>query len=129
MNINEQIDYWIELSDEDIVVAESNFVNKHYLWFLFICHLSVEKMLKGLFVLNKNEIPPKIHDLVKLTKLSALNVPENDLRFLNELNRFNIEGRYPEYKNNLKKVATNELTLEKLNKTKEILIWLKSQKI
>lgn len=81
MNINEQIDYWIELSDEDIVVTESNFVNKHYLWCLFICHLSVEKMLKGLFVLNKNEIPPKIHDLVKLTKLLALNVPENDLRF------------------------------------------------
>lgn len=126
MNISEQIQYWFELSDDDIIVAESIFQSKHYLWCLFICHLSVEKTLKGLYVQNCLEMPPKIHDLVKLAKSSKLEISEVDLRFLNELNRFNIEGRYPEYKNNLKTIADLEYTSNKLIKTKEILKWLKS---
>lgn len=126
MNISEQIQYWFELSDDDIIVAESIFQSKHYLWCLFICHLSVEKILKGLYVQNCLELPPKIHDLVKLAKSSKLEISEVDLRFLNELNRFNIEGRYPEYKNNLKTIADLEYTSNKLIKTKEILKWLKS---
>lgn len=126
MNISEQIQYWFELSDDDIIVAESIFQSKHYLWCLFICHLSVEKTLKGLYVQNCLEMPPKIHDLVKLAKSSKLEISEVDLRFLNELNRFNIEGRYPEYKNNLKAIADLEYTSNKLIKTKEILKWLKS---
>jgi HEPN domain-containing protein len=128
MNINEQINYWFDLVDEDIIVAESNFNNKHFSWCLFICHLAVEKSLKGLFVQNLAETPPKVHDLVKLAKMAGLSISDNDLRFLNQMNRFNIEARYPEYKNNIKEIATSKFTLEKLNKTKEIIQWLKSLK-
>lgn len=128
MDIQEQIDYWFDLADEDIIVAETNFTNKHYLWTLFICHLALEKSLKGLYVQFVVETPPKLHDLVKLAKSAKLSFTDDDLRFLNEMNRFNIEARYPEYKNNLKEIATLEFTQKKFIKSKEILQWLKSQK-
>lgn len=50
MEIQEQIDYWFDLADEDMIVAESNFNNRHFLWCLFLCHLALEKTLKVLFV-------------------------------------------------------------------------------
>lgn len=128
MNLKDQIDYWFELAKEDLLVADSNCRSKHFLWCLFICHLAIEKALKGLYVQFVHETPPNIHDLVKLAKAVDLNISENDLRFLNEMNRFNIDARYPEYKNNLKQIATNEFTLIKFNKTKEMVLWLISLK-
>jgi hypothetical protein len=31
MNINEQIEYWFDLAEEDIIIAESNFKQGHFL--------------------------------------------------------------------------------------------------
>ena len=47
MTIEEQVQYWFDLAEEDLFVAESNFKNEHYLWCLFLCHLTLEKALKG----------------------------------------------------------------------------------
>ncbi len=60
--------------------------------------------------------------------MSSIAISEDELRFFNEMNRFNIEAMYPEYKNQIKKVATAEFTEEKLNKTKKVYRWLKSLK-
>jgi len=72
------------------------------------------------------EIPPKVHDLVKIAKSININISEDYLRFFNEMNRFNIEARYPEYKNKMQLIADEEFALHKLTKTKEVLQWLKS---
>ena len=82
MTIKEQIDYWFDLADEDMIVAESNFNNKHFLWSLFICHLAIEKSLKGLYVQFIVETPPKLHDLVKLAKSAKIPFTDIDLRTL-----------------------------------------------
>ncbi|MBM2815005.1 MAG: hypothetical protein HW421_1767 [Ignavibacteria bacterium] len=126
MTIEEQVKYWFDLADDDLIVAESNLNNNHYLWCLFICHLTIEKALKGLYVQFLNETPPKIHDLVKLANFSQLNLTDIDLRFLLEMNKFNIEASDPDYKEKIKKIATSEFTEQKLLKTKEIILWLKS---
>jgi hypothetical protein len=31
MTIQEQVEYWFDLADEDLIVAESNFKSEHYL--------------------------------------------------------------------------------------------------
>ncbi|MBX3043889.1 MAG: HEPN domain-containing protein [Candidatus Kapabacteria bacterium] len=84
--------------------------------------------MKGLYIQQCKEHPPKIHDLVKLAKSSQLEVADDNLRFMNQLNRFNIEGRYPEYKNSIKAVANYEFTYEILLKTQELIKCLKSLK-
>jgi HEPN domain-containing protein len=79
-------------------VAESLFTNGHYLHCLYFGHLILEKALKGYWVYKNKTTPPKIHDLLKLALKTSINLPESNLRFLDELNKFNIEARYPEYK-------------------------------
>ena len=43
-------------------------------------------------------MPPKIHNLVKLADLSKIDFSEEDKLFLMEVNEFNLEARYPDYK-------------------------------
>ena len=59
MTIIEQIEYWINLSDQDIPVAESLLKNQHYTWCLFIGHLVLEKILKAAYLRDNQKHPPK----------------------------------------------------------------------
>ena len=46
---------------------------------------------------------------------------------LDKINDFNIEVRYPEYKNEFYKLCTKEFAKENVNKIKELYRWIKSQ--
>jgi predicted nucleotidyltransferase len=65
MEISEQIAYWKNLADSDLEVAR-RFLQRgedlHYC--LFFCHMSLEKLIKGLVVAATKQAPPKIHDLM-----------------------------------------------------------------
>jgi len=51
MNINEKVEYWLELSDYDFETAEAMLNSQRFLYVGFMCHQSVEKMPK-LFLLR-----------------------------------------------------------------------------
>jgi HEPN domain-containing protein len=126
MTIQEHIDYWIDSAESDLIVSESLFNNGHYLWCLFLSHLILEKVLKAHFVKVNEETPPKIHDLFKLAEKSSLNLITETQEFLKFMNIFQISARYPEYKNEINKMCTQEFTAENYIKTKEIFQWLKA---
>ena len=51
-------------------------------WCLFIVHLALEKILKAIFVdRNDNNVPPKVHNLVRLAELSMIELGENQKLF------------------------------------------------
>ncbi len=88
----------------------------------------LEKLLKALFVLNNhNRLSPKTHNLNKLARLSNLNLSQEQILFLDEVNDFNLEVRYPEYKKEFYKICTKEFTDNYFSKTQEFSRWLKSQ--
>jgi hypothetical protein len=90
--------------------------------------LVLEKILKAIYVKNnQNKIPPKIHNLVRLSELAFVKLDDNKKIMLDKINDFNIETRYPEYKNEFYKTCTKEFTEENINKIKELAQWLKSQ--
>ncbi len=127
MSIEEHIEYWIESADNDLSTAESNFVTKHYDWCLFIAHLVIEKALKALYVQeNDNATPPKIHNLLRLAELSNIKLTEDQSVFFSLINKFQMEARYPEYKNELYRMATKDFTEFNLVAIKENYLWLKS---
>ncbi len=127
MTIDEHISYWVESSEYDMDSAFDIFAAKRYIWSLYVGHLALEKILKAIYVkTSNNKIPPKIHNLRKLAELSNLNLNEEQLLFLDYVNGFQLEARYAEFKNELFKLATEEFTLENLNKIKEHFLWLKS---
>ncbi len=44
------------------------FDNRRYIYAVFMCHLAIEKALKGLYAQKLNEIPPKTHNLIFLVE-------------------------------------------------------------
>lgn len=67
------VSQWIESSDKDYKTMMDLYITKNNNWALFMGHLVLEKLLKALYVKNKNEFPPMIHDLrinkIKETRL------------------------------------------------------------
>lgn len=127
MDIKQNIDYWLKSAAHDMEVAETLFQNKKNDWCLFICHLVLEKTLKAFYVRDNNDNPPLIHNLVRLEEKTKLNCTESQLQFLADVNRFNIESRYPDIKFRFQKLCTAEFTKEQFSKTKEMYQWLLSQ--
>lgn len=127
MNIKQNIDYWLKSAGHDLDVAETLFLNQKYDWCLFIGHLVIEKPLKAFYVRDKQEMPPKIHNLVRLAENTKLALDKEQLQFLAEVNRFNIEARYNDYKFKFQKLCTAEFTEEQFSKIKGMYKWLLSQ--
>jgi HEPN domain-containing protein len=95
---------------------------------LFIGHLVVEKTLKAYFIYsNDNKIPPKTHNLLKLAEAANLSLTEEQKLFLDEVNDFNLEVRYPEYRREFYKLCTKEFTENYFTKMKDFSRWLTSQ--
>ena len=128
MTQEEHIKYWLDSAEHDLETSDILYKAGKYDWALFIGHLVIEKTLKAAFVKNNdNKIPPKIHNLVRLSELSLVNVDEDKKILLDKINDFNLEVRYPAYKNEFYKICTKEFAEENLNQIKELFKWLKFQ--
>lgn len=84
----------------------------------------MEKLLKALFVKTNDAIPPKIHKLDKLAELSNLDVTEEMGKQLKLINDFNISTRYPDYKNDFRKICTKEFAEEYLSIIENVFKWI-----
>ncbi len=104
------VSYWVESSKQDFKVSEELFGMENYNYALFFLHLSLEKLLKGIFVTKKKLVAPPIHDLEKIVKEIGLTVTSQDKKNLTEISSFNIKARYDDYKLKFYKKATKEYT-------------------
>ncbi len=128
MNVEEHVNYWLESAEHDLGAAEQLFLSAKYDWCLFIGHLVIEKTLKATFAYNNdNKIPPKTHNLLKLAELANLMLTEDQKIFLDEVNDFNLEVRYPEYRREFYKLCTRTFAEGYFIKIKDFSKWLKSQ--
>lgn len=126
MNTEEEIQYWINIAEQDIPVAQSLFDNGHYMYCLFIGHLILEKILKAHYVKDNKKTPPKTHNLVYLVERTKVTITEEEKAYLFDVNTFNIETRYPDYKNEFYKKCTKVFTENNFSKIKVYYKWLLS---
>jgi len=124
MDVGKQIDYWRNGSDEDFAAAESLLAKGHLRHSLFFAHLALEKMLKGHVTRQTNDIPPRIHNLVRLARLAGLSVNPEQAGFLRKFDLFQLEGRYPDCAQLL---IDSEAARERLLSAGDMLKWLKAQ--
>ena len=128
MTQEEHIKYWLDSAEHDLETLTTLYEAGKYDWALFIGHLVLEKLLKAIYVKNNgNKIPPKLHNLVRLAEESHMGIDENKKVILDKINDFNLEVRYPEYKNEFYKTCTKEFAEENVKRIKELYQWLKSQ--
>ena len=128
MKIEEHIQYWVESAEHDLESAESLYLSGKYDWSLFIGHLVLEKVLKALYVRdNQNQLPPKTHNLAKLAENTNIVLTVEQKIFLDEVNDFNLEVRYPEYMREVYKKCTKDFAESYFIRIKEMFQWIKSQ--
>lgn len=72
--MDKDVKYWHELSVYDMDTAKAMYKTGRYLYVLFMCQQSVEKMLKGLVVQETGSFPPKTHDLERLGGLTGISM-------------------------------------------------------
>ena len=118
---------WLKQADYDMKTAEVMFDNKRYFYAVFMCHLSIEKALKGLYLERLKEIPPKTHNLVYLVEKIKLLLPENLYDSVFALNRVSVPTRYPDDIQRMLKDYNEERTKKVIESGKEVLQWLKKQ--
>ncbi|TVL99062.1 MAG: DNA-binding protein [Candidatus Brocadia sp. WS118] len=114
------VQYWLESSEDDWKVANHLFEKGDYSYSLFFGHLTIEKILKAIYVSKHRETPPYTHMLVYLAERVSLKMTEEQLELLETVTDFNIEARYPDEKFSFKKKCTRDFTQNYLSKIKEM---------
>lgn len=104
------VEYWSGTAKHDHKTMRSLFNNARYDASLFFGHIVLEKILKALVVNKTNDHAPYTHDLVRLAKISGIEISSDDESFLDEVNEFNIAARYPEWKMEFYKRCTKRYT-------------------
>jgi len=127
MQKEELIRYWVDASDVDYRAMNNLYASNDYVWALFLGHLIIEKLLKGLAAKNGITSVIKIHDLNKLAKTANLEIDDSMKDFFDILTSFNIEARYPDYKKEFYKKCTDEFSSDHITKIKELRTWLLEQ--
>jgi HEPN domain-containing protein len=119
------IQNWFKSSDYDIVTARAMLKTGRCLYVIFMCHLAVEKFLKGIVAKKFNKIPPKTHDLYLLLKLSGVQIPKEHHKIVSHLNEASIPTRYPEDISKISKQYNRKSATGYLTETEKLLRWLR----
>jgi HEPN domain-containing protein len=118
----------VETAKKDWRAIQNMYKSKDYLHALFFAHLHLEKLCKALWVKqSKGNHPPKIHNLVRILNEINIQYSPEQMDFMNIMNNFQLEGRYPDYLNKLYKMYKNKNTGEILEHVKTLSKWLQSQ--
>ncbi len=124
MDVNQQIEYWKTGAEEDFAAAQSLLEKGYYRHSLFFVHLSLEKMLKAHVVHKIKNIPPKIHNLVRLSEIADIHLESEMTVFLRSFDMYQLVGRYPDHG---KIVLDLKIASEKIAEAGEVLKWLKAK--
>ena len=121
MNQQKHIEHWLASAGKDWDVLLHLMKGKKYVHTLFFGHLYLEKLSKALWVQNNKEnYPPKTHNLLKILSEANVTLNEDAQLFLLKLNKYQIEGRYPEDIEKLYAITHKELATEYINKIKHL---------
>jgi HEPN domain-containing protein len=106
--MDEKVKYWVDLYDYDTAIAMQQ--SSRYLYVGFMCHQTIEKILKAYYVSALNEPAPYTHRLSLLIEKAGLSEQFSDHfnDLIDLLEPLNIEARYPSYKESLLKSLSKD---------------------
>ena len=124
MNQKDKVKYWLKIAENDWIVTNHLFGYGDYTYALFFGHMTLEKILKAIYVDKQNDTPPFSHNLVYLAEKCKMEVHVDKLELLEEISDYNLEARYPDEKLSFFKKCTIEFTKNKLKQINEVREWL-----
>ena len=118
MELKDPIEFWKRQSHEDWETAVYLANGKRNLMALFAIHLAIEKLMKAHWINdNQDKNPPRSHDLQYLYKQTDVELSPDQYGYLATITGWNLEGRYPDYKDKMNKMATPAFVSEQLEKS------------
>lgn len=120
-------DEWFKQAAYDLKTTQVMLDHKRHIYAVFMCHLAIEKALKGIYQARTNDFPPKVHNLIFLVEKIGLTPHEKIYDAIFELNRVSVPTRYPDDLARITRIYKKKNTTEMVNKSKEVFKWLKSQ--
>ena len=118
---------WLTQANYDMDTADYMFRVGRYMYAVFMCHLSLEKALKGRYAEKLGKEPPKTHNLLYLLEKMKLTLPEALFDFISTLNRVSVPTRYPDDLQRILKDYDKKKTKEVLDQSKQVLQWLSAR--
>ena len=118
---------WLKQADYDMDTADVMHSNGRYFYAVFMCHLSIEKALKGLYYKVLYEVPPKTHNLLYLLNKIGKKPAQESEKFIIKLNIASVATRYPDDLEKIQAAYTEEVTKDMITKSKDLLKWIKTR--
>lgn len=125
----DKVAYWIDIADYDMETAETLYSGGRWLYVAFMCHQVIEKTLKAYWCGTQTTEPPYTHNLTRLSEGTGLDAEMNDdqIDIIETLIPMNIQARYPEYKEQLAQMLSQENCRKIIDDTKELQQWIKNK--
>lgn len=118
---------WLDQAEYDLETAEYMLEGERFFYAVFMCHLAIEKALKGLTVDKTGDEPPRTHNLVFLLDKAGIEPADTLLETIFVLNRVSVPTRYPESLKKLLADYDRKKTTDLVRNSQEVLRWLKTQ--
>jgi HEPN domain-containing protein len=118
---------WLMQAEYDLDTAKFMHSGGRFFYAVFMCHLAVEKALKGLYQKKYRKIPEKSHNLVFFLDKLETAPPETIGKFIVKLNSASVATRYPESLAEISGNYTGEIAQGIIDESQEALEWAKRQ--
>lgn len=128
MTKDEHVKHWQQSANESWESAVFLASGKHFSLSLFALHLTLEKLLKALWIKESiTDTPLYTHDLQRLCNELNLDISQEDFDFLTIVNSWNIRGRYPDYTSRLYRNTSAKYLKEQIEKVNKLKKWLEER--
>ena len=125
---SQYIDYWKISAAKSWQASRHLFEKGDFVESLFFAHLTLEKTLKAKWVAdNSTDFPPRTHNLQILAQQTTLTLTPAQMTFLEQMNTFQMDGRYPDYHFGIYQMFQEPQTKLVLEETEIFYLWLLSK--
>jgi HEPN domain-containing protein len=102
---------------------------RRFLYVGFMCHQTIEKMLKSFYVHARKSNPPYTHNLNYLATEAGVYalMSEDQRNTLDVLEPLNVEARYPRHREELLRTLDFAKCQEIIGRTEELFQWIQRQ--
>ncbi len=118
------VKHWKETSQEDLKTMLTLFNSKSYNWSLFLGHISIEKILKAVYVSKYGEHAPFTHNLLRIAEQCKLDLSDEYSDWLDIITTFNLNARYDDYLREFYRQCTPEFTKLWIDKITTLHTWI-----
>jgi HEPN domain-containing protein len=118
---------WLNQAEYDLETAKFMHSGGRFFYAVFMCHLAIEKALKGLYQKKVQKIPEKTHNLIFFLQKLDTAPPEEIGKFIVRLNSASVSTRYPESLAVISSNYTGEIAKSIIDECQEALEWAKRQ--